>query len=148
MAGVTYTSGVGGKRADLDGLYLRSRWEANYARYLNLLKANGSIQDWAYEPETFTFEGIKRGCRFYTPDFRIANIDGSIVYHEVKGFMDAKSATKLKRMAKYFPKIQIVLIEKKEITEIERKFAAMLPHWEYPNKRIRHYKPRPRAKKP
>ncbi|KKK91311.1 hypothetical protein LCGC14_2714250, partial [marine sediment metagenome] len=30
----TYTRGKGGKRSDLNNQYFRSRWEANYARYL------------------------------------------------------------------------------------------------------------------
>ena len=44
-------------------IYFRSRWEANYARYLQWLKDRGEIVDWEYEPETFWFEKIKRGVR-------------------------------------------------------------------------------------
>lgn len=39
---------VGGKR-----IYARSRWEANYARYLELLKTSGEIAEWEHEPERF-----------------------------------------------------------------------------------------------
>lgn len=91
----TYHSGT---REDL-GIYVRSRWEANYARYLNWLKSLGEIRDWKYEPDTFEFADIKRGTRFYTPDFKITEKNGETVYHEVKGWLDQRSATKLKRMA-------------------------------------------------
>jgi len=51
--------------------YYRSKWEANYARYLEWLKSKGEIQGWLHEPETFWFDGIKRGCLSYLPDFRV-----------------------------------------------------------------------------
>ena len=77
--------------------YYRSRWEANYARYLEFLKVNGEIEKWEHEPETFWFEGIKRGVMSYLPDFRVTEKNGDIVFHEVKGWMDARSITKIKR---------------------------------------------------
>ncbi len=127
----TYTSSSRAKsgfRADL-GLYVRSRWEANYARYLNWLKAKGHITGWAYEPDTFWFEAIKRGTRSYTPDFKVTENDGRVVYHEVKGWMDAKSATKLKRMAKYYPDVAIVVIDRASYNAI-RKWRQLIPDWE------------------
>ena len=63
-------------------------------------KDQGEILKWEYEPETFWFEKIKRGVRTYTPDFKVTEKDGSIIFHEVKGYMDARSKTKLKRMKK------------------------------------------------
>ncbi len=105
----SYSRVRGGRRADLDNKYFRSRWEANYARYLNWLVAKKEIAGWEFEPKTFYFEAIKRGTRSYTPDFRIQNNDGSFEWHEVKGWMDQKSQTKLNRMAKYYPDEKIVL---------------------------------------
>lgn len=119
----------GGTRADL-GIYVRSTWEANYARYLNWLVANGAIRQWQYEPKTFEFAGIKRGVRAYTPDFQVVELDGREVFHEVKGYMDQKSQTRLKRMARYFPEVQVVVIQRKEMLEIKRKCAALIPTWE------------------
>lgn len=110
--------------------YYRSRWEANYARYLEWLRGTGAIKEWLHEPETFWFESIKRGVRSYLPDFKVTQDDGSIEYHEVKGWMDAKSATKLKRMAKYHPEIKMVLIQKKEYTEIAVKLGSIITGWE------------------
>ena len=91
-------------------IYMRSSWEKKYADRLNILKMAGEIKDWEYEPDTFWFEAIKRGVRSYKPDFKVIYKDGSVQYHEVKGFLDAKSQTKLKRMAKYYPDIKIVVI--------------------------------------
>ncbi len=122
--------GRGGRREDLDGLYVRSSWEANYARYLNWLVEVGELLAWEYEPDTFAFVGIKRGTRFYTPDFKVFNKDGSVEYHEVKGYMDQPSRTKLKRMVKYYPDITVVLIDKDAYYEIAKQVRCLIPHWE------------------
>lgn len=126
-----YSRMRGGKRADLENRYFRSAWEANWARYLNWLAALGEVKEWAYEPTTFEFVGIRRGSRFYTPDFRITNRDGSIEYHEIKGWMDPRSATKLKRMAKYHPKVNVIVIERKAYGAVSRKVAGMIAGWEH-----------------
>ena len=55
------------------------------ARYLNWLISRGELVSWEYEPDTFEFVKIKRGSRFYTPDFKLKEMDGSTVYWEVKG---------------------------------------------------------------
>lgn len=124
-----YSRGKQGKREDI-GIYVRSSWEANYARYLNWIKEKGQIFNWEYEPDTFWFEKIKRGVRSYLPDFKIWETENSIPYYvEVKGWMDAKSQTKLKRMAKYYPKVKIELVEKAQYKEIE-KWSRLIPGWE------------------
>lgn len=116
---------IGGKRK-----YFRSRWEANYARYLEFLKAAGEIAEWEHEPETFWFDGIKRGCMSYLPDFRVTNLCGKVEYHEVKGWMDDRSKTKIKRMAKYHPAVTLLVIEKKQYAEIKNKLSRLIPDWE------------------
>lgn len=125
-----YSRGHQGKREDLDGLYVRSSWEANYARFLNWLILIGEIKNWEYEVDTFEFYAIKRGSRFYTPDFKVTNKDGSIEYHEVKGWMDQKSQTKLNRMKKYYPKIKLVLIDKDAYRAIEKDVKRFIIFWE------------------
>jgi len=120
-----------GKRADLGGQFFRSRSEANYARYLNLLKTQGRILGWEYEPHTFQFEAIKRGTRDYTPDFKVYLTNGTHEWHEVKGWMDAKSKTRLNRMEKYFPDEKVVVIGPKWFSQARRNgLAASLQHWE------------------
>lgn len=111
-------------------IYARSRWEANYARYLEWLRANGSILKWEHEPETFWFENIKRGCRSYLPDFRITENNGSIVYHEVKGWFDARSKTKIKRMAKYHPQVVLRIIDASWFKANARKLSKLIAGWE------------------
>jgi hypothetical protein len=109
--------------------YFRSRWEANYARYLQWLKERGDILEWEYEPETFWFEKIRRGVRSYLPDFRVHELNGSKPLHEVKGWMDARSKTTLKRMAKYHPQETIILIREKDYKALSR-FSALIGGWE------------------
>lgn len=120
----------GGKREDLGGLYVRSSWEANYARYLNWLAERKQIKEWKFEPITFEFVKIKKGNRYYTPDFQVFYFDGSYEFHEVKGYMDAQSKTKLKRMVKYHPKEKIVLIDKPVYMQIHRQMKNLIPFWE------------------
>jgi hypothetical protein len=116
---------IGGKRN-----YYRSRWEANYSRYLEWLKKVGEIVEWEHEPHTFWFEGIKRGCVSYLPDFGVHNKNGAIEFHEVKGWFDHKSKTKIKRMAKYYPDIKLIVIAKKEYNAISQKVACLIQGWE------------------
>lgn len=106
--------------------FFRSKWEANYALYLDWLIKQKQIQNWEYETETFFFEKIKLGTRSYRPDFKVTNMMGAIEYHEVKGYMDAKSKTKLKRMAKYFPDAVVVLIDGKVYGEIIKKMKSLI----------------------
>lgn len=105
--------------------FFRSSWEVNYARYLQWLLQRGEIQKWEYEPDTFWFESIRRGVRSYLPDFKVTEVSG-VSYHEVKGWMDAKSKTKLDRMARYYPEVKLVLIEKNEYNSI-LKWESMFP---------------------
>lgn len=130
VPGSPHPKGKGGKRADLGNVYFRSRWEANWARYLNWLIQFGEVQSWAFEPETFEFKNIRRGTRFYTPDFRVVNKDGSVEYHEVKGWMTPESRTRLKRMAKYYPAVKIIVIDKAYYRDVAKKVSACIPGWE------------------
>src|SRR5690606_19109688 len=125
----TAARAAGGFREDL-GIYVRSRWEANYARYLEWLRRQGEVKEWQYEPETFEFPHIKRGTRFYTPDFRVVWADGSVEYHEIKGYMDQKSRTALKRMARYYPDAKIVVIDGDVYRRIRRRVSRLIAGWE------------------
>lgn len=116
---------IGGKRK-----YFRSRWEANYARYLEWLKKYKQIKDWQHESKTFWFDKIKRGCCSYLPDFEVENNDGTKEYHEVKGWYDKRSQTKTKRMAKYYPDVKLVIIFQKQYNEIKKKVSNLIPDWE------------------
>ncbi len=82
-----------GRRADLNGFY-RSNWESNLARWL---KSKG--YQYLYEAQVFTFPGVKHGTVSYCPDFKLA--DGTWI--EVKGFIDGKSKTQIRRFKKHYP---------------------------------------------
>lgn len=116
---------IGGKRK-----YYRSKWESNYAYYLEWIKIGGQIKEWSHEPKVFWFEGIKRGCVSYLPDFHVINNDGTEAYHEVKGWMDARSITKIKRMAKYYPDIQLIVIASKEYNSLLKLVGSTVPGWQ------------------
>lgn len=130
--GIIYTRGKGGRRADLNNIYFRSSWEANYARYLNFLIRQRELVKWEFEPETFWFEKIKRGVRSYKPDFKVYCSGGLIEYHEVKGWDYARGKTARKRMAKYYPKIKLILIDEQFFKDVRRNHLdKLIPNWEY-----------------
>jgi len=124
-----------GKRADLNDRFFRSSWEANYARYLNWMIEQGKYKSWEYEPKTFVFNGVTRGQLTYTPDFRVTNVDNTYDWHEVKGWMDAKSKAKLKRMAKFYPDEHIIVIGAVEYKALS-KWSAMIPNWESGSQKV------------
>lgn len=117
---------------EIDGrrIFFRSRWEYRYALYLQLLKSRGEIKDWQHEPKTFWFEGIKRGTNNYKPDFLVTHNNDSEEWVEVKGFMDAKSKTKLKRMAKYHPDVRLRLVEKDFFKNNSKNLKILIKEWE------------------
>lgn len=116
---------IGGKRK-----YFRSRWEANYARYLQFLKDQNQILEWEHEPEVFYFKGIKRGCVSYLPDFRVTEVSETFVYHEVKGWMDDRSKTKINRMRIYFPEVTLKIIDAKWFKENNKALTLTIYGWE------------------
>jgi len=107
-------------------VYFRSKWEANYALFLDYLVEKGEIKSWEYEADVFMFEEIKLGTRSYRPDFKVFNDNGSFEYHEVKGYMDSKSKTKLKRMAKYYPEVKLILIDSGYYNDLKKKMGKIL----------------------
>lgn len=125
--------GNGGKRPDLENRYFRSSWEANYARYLNYLVQKKKILRWEYEPDTFEFHAIKKGTRFYTPDFKVYQSPESFEFHEVKGWMDAKSKTRQKRMSKYYPQIKVIIIDKSWFRRNGSLLSGIIQNWEKNN---------------
>ena len=121
--------GLGGRRDDLGGRYFRSRYEANFARYLGWLESIGEILEWAYEADTWEFP-IKRGNKFYKSDFRVKEKDGRVRFYEIKGYMDADSTVKLKRMKKYYPDVDLTVIGPEEYRNLARDVKNLVPGWE------------------
>jgi hypothetical protein len=107
-------------------VYFRSKWEANYALYLDFLVEKKQIKAWEFEIDVFVFDAIQFGTRSYRPDFKVFNNDGTFEYHEVKGYMDSASKTKLKRMAKYYPEVKLILIDAPVYNALKKQIGKML----------------------
>lgn len=116
---------------EIDGkkMYLKSNWERRFCLYLSLMKVNKHIVDYWYEPETFWFEGIKRGTTNYKPDFKVEFPSGKFEYYEVKGYMTSKDETKLKRIKKYHPEVTITVIGKDWFKKNGRTLKAIIHEW-------------------
>jgi hypothetical protein len=90
-----------GKREDIvkngKAQYFRSSWEANVARWMDKKKT-----PWEYEPTVFPFYefGIKTGTTSYCPDFKYGKTG---LWLEVKGQLDGKGRTAIRRFKKYYP---------------------------------------------
>lgn len=110
--------------------YYRSRWEANYARYLQVFKEKKQIHDWEHEPKTFWFEKIKRGVRSYLPDFRVWTDPKNYYYVEVKGYWDQRSRTKVKRFKRYYPHEKLVLRDALWFKENTKNIKLLITSWE------------------
>lgn len=73
--------------------------ERAYASELELLKQTGEVA-W------YKFEGVKLRLAdntFYTPDFAVMLINGSLQMHEVKGFWTDDARVKIKVAADMYP---------------------------------------------
>lgn len=97
---------------------------------LEFRRMTGDIVSWEHEPVTFWFEAIRRGVRSYKPDFRVTEKTGDPYFIEVKGWMDARSKTTLKRMKKYHPSVRIELIDSKRYAVIKKQLQYVVEGWE------------------
>lgn len=102
-----YERGNGGFREDL-GHYVRSNWEANFAR---ILKFQGKTYD--YEPRSFQLAEGKT----YTPDFLV---DG--IFYEVKGYWTELAKQKLKSFKKQYPDVTVQIIEGAEYDDLRSQY--------------------------
>lgn len=86
-----------GARSDLDGLVVRSNWEANFIRVLNLFNIH-----YEFEPIVFKFPPTPAGkpTSGYLPDIYLRATDE---YIEIKGYLDSRGRSKLRRFKKHFP---------------------------------------------
>lgn len=93
-----YTSAHGGYRSDI-GIYVRSGWEANFARILMHLGKR-----WSYEPRSF----VLTDTMSYTPDFYVEDDN---TYYELKGRMNERSIEQLHLMQSLYSDVTVVLID-------------------------------------
>lgn len=109
-----FSRGKGGTRDDI-GFYVRSRWEANFARICIYEK-----REFKYEPESFQLKNF----RFYIPDFFV---DG--VYYELKGYMNKNSALKIEEFKNLYPEIVLKIIGPEEYSDLRKKYKNLI-NWE------------------
>ena len=120
-----YSRCRGGIREDL-GHYVRSGWEADVCR---ILKFNSK----KYEYESFVVELNDNGEQlFWTIDIIDVDhflSDGLI---EIKGWMDEKSAKKLKLLQEQRPHIynSLTIIDYPKMRELTFKYRPIVPNWE------------------
>jgi hypothetical protein len=94
----------------------RSKWEQDYAIWLAGAVADEEIAWWWYERVTYTLvpsSDHQRGVR-YTPDFIVANADGSFEIHEVKGHWRPGAKHKVKALAAMLKPIPVYVVRKVE----------------------------------
>lgn len=103
---------AGWRTIGCEKFYFRSGWEYKVAKFLQWQMKAGLISGWEYEPQMFWFHKIKRGTITYLPDFRVTNLDATHYWLEVKGYMDGKSLTKIKRFRKYYPNEKLYVLDR------------------------------------
>jgi len=108
-----------GIRPDIDpDIYFYSRWEANYARILNLKKIK-----WTHQPKRF-----KLKSQYYTPDFYLPQKN---TYVEIKNFLSDYSKKRDEEFRQFYPKEKLILILKVDYKKLEKKYAPMIKEWEF-----------------
>ena len=111
--------GKSGTRADINPtICFYSRWEANFARILNLLDIK-----WNFQSRTFDL-----GIQKYTPDFYLPEHD---LFIEIKNFLSPYSYERDKRFRELNPTIALQLILKDDYLELQMRFAPLIRNWEY-----------------
>jgi hypothetical protein len=86
------------------GYVFDSKFEMKWARYLQFLKEQEEILEWYYHPVKFDFRSFdyKNKPYVYTPDFSVIENDGSLMYHEAKGYIETKDISRLRRANKHY----------------------------------------------
>jgi len=111
-----------GFREDL-GHYVRSSWEADFARVLKHLGT-----PYQYEPRRFTLSRADGSTLTYAPDFFVPE---SRCFYEIKGWMDERSAEKIRLFREQYPDETLVVIDKTQFAELQMRYGD-LAEWECP----------------
>lgn len=112
----------------------KSRMEANIARYFEAIRTGRistdfEIINWLHEPCRFWYP-VSHGVTSYAPDFLLILRGRPLEFVEVKGWLDPRSATAIKRFAKYYPDLSLTLIDSRAYRAIEHKLACVIDGWE------------------
>lgn len=108
-----------GIRTNIDPtIYFYSRWEANFARILNLLHI-----PWQFQAKTFDLKFQK-----YTPDFYLP---AQNMYVEIKNFLAPYSKKRDKIFRELYPNENLLLILKPDYIQLQEAFAPYIIDWEF-----------------
>jgi len=111
-----------GFRQDL-GHYVRSSWEADFARVLKYL----GVQ-YQYEARRFTLLRADGATLTYAPDFLVPE---SGCFYEIKGWMDDRSAEKIRLFREQYPAETLIIIDKTQFAELQMRYGDLV-EWECP----------------
>lgn len=106
-----------GFRDDL-GHYLRSKWEANFARII------------LFENKTYEFEKkrfLLSNGTYYIPDFYVIE---EHCFYEIKGYFIDDAKYKFELFKKEYPHIKIKLIYHNEYKDLCKKYKNKIANWE------------------
>ncbi|MBI4099157.1 DNA polymerase III subunit alpha [Candidatus Parcubacteria bacterium] len=113
----------GGYRSDL-GHYVRSNWEADFARILKLHRAA-----YEYEPKTFELRRADGTLMSYTPDFYTPHDN---TFYEIKGWLHELDQEKLRLFTSQYPQHNFVLISATKFAELALQYKQLI-RWECPS---------------
>lgn len=117
-----YKRSRNGYREDL-GHYVRSSWEANFARLLSFLGT-----EYEYEPRRFMMKDASNELvASYLPDFYLV---GLARYVELKGYWASGARRKVLLFQEAYPDIELDIIEELDYKRLEDKFSNLVPNWE------------------
>jgi len=112
----------GGFRADL-GHYVRSSWEADFARILKYYNVG-----YTYEPQTFELIKPNGEIMHYTPDFYV---ESQNTFYEIKGWFHDEDKEKLDLFQTQYPQHHLVLINTTKFAEFALQYKSLI-NWECP----------------
>ncbi len=112
----------GGLREDL-GHYVRSNWEADFARILNLYNLK-----YEYEPKTFPLIKSNGEILNYTPDFYVKSDN---TFYEIKGWFHDLDREKVELFQKQYPQYNFTLVNTTKFAELALKYKNLVK-WECP----------------
>jgi len=108
--------GKGGYRDDIQ-MYVRSTWEADFVRILNLLGV-----DFEYEPKCFDLGGDS-----YLPDFWIPKFQ---LWVEISGWISPQKACRLELFRTKYPQENLFHLDKGVYSGLASMFRHKIPNWE------------------
>lgn len=113
------------KKTLVDGITFDSKMEARYYSYLNLLKANGIVEDFEMQKEFVLLDSFKKNGKTiraikYKADFVVYYKDGRIEVIDIKGAITKEFAIKRKLFEKRYSDLTLKLLTYKSGQWVEK----------------------------